>query len=102
DKNQLAVKQTKFKFGVGNDDAAFTGVIARKVVDLQTRRANAFARPASGNFARLLERNVFVVGGFGFGRGGEDRLRQFGRFFQVASEFDAAGGLRFLIFFPAR
>ena len=99
--NQFAVAQTKFELGVGDDDATLASVITSGLVNLQAQIPRLGRQFGANDFLRLLERNVFVMSGLGFGGRREDGFGQFGGFGQASRELDAADHLRLLIFLPA-
>jgi hypothetical protein len=57
---------------------SITCVVAGELVNLQAQVAGLVRDVGAENFLRLGERDVFVVAGFGFGRGCEDRFGQLG------------------------
>ena len=93
----LPVEQAELEFGVGDDDAAFAGVVARGLVDLQAQRRAPARRCRPRRFARLRSNGMFsswpvsaLVAGVKIGSGNS---RGFG---QSGGQLDAADGLRFL------
>src|SRR5207302_9701466 len=84
----------------GHDYSAFAGVIAPGRINLQTQIFDPLGRFLTENLRTLLNVDVFVMAGFGFGGGRENWFRQLRAKLQTRRQFDSANALRFLIFFP--
>ncbi len=99
--DQLPLEHAELEFRIRDDDAALPGIIAARLVDHQAQVARLRGEIRADDLARLVERNVFVVAGFGFGRWREDGFGQFGGFGQAGGQLDAADGLRLPVFLEA-
>ena len=96
--NLAVLVQTKFKFGVGNDDAALQSISSTFFVDsdsVVTQLQSIFFATARiqffQDFDALLYADVFVmVTDFSLGAGGEDRFSQLLGFLQAFGKFNAA------------
>ncbi len=100
DEDEFAIGQAKFEFGVGDDDAALESIFGGEGINLEAEFFGEFSDFFAGDFTGLFEGDIFVVTGFGFGRGGENWFGQLGGILQTGRQFDAADGTGFLVIFP--
>ena len=71
---QFIAEQPEFKFCVGDDNSMLCCVFAAGSVDFQTEITDALGHIATDRVAAFFPINIFVVTGFAFRRGREDRL----------------------------
>src|SRR6202142_410649 len=93
---------SKFKLGVGDDNAALPRIIRRLRVNAQRKVAKLAAQAGIDQLAHFFERNVDVVPSRSLGRRREDRLRQLVRFLHSRWQLDAADRACSLVLLPSR
>src|SRR5579863_247559 len=98
---ESAVEQAELELGVSEDDSAGLGICGRSTIDIDADCADAFSKFYTDERRGLLERNIFVVPGGGFGGGSENGLGQMIRFAQAGWERNAADFAGGLVVLPA-
>ena len=95
--------ETKFKLGVGDDDAARGSVLHCLVIQVQADAAHALGQIRADGVHHLIEADVLVViAERSLGCGREQRLRQTLGLAQTRRQRNAAHSTAGLIVFPAR
>src|SRR6266853_1529868 len=102
DPDQFIVEQAKFKFRVGEDDAARFSIISGAMIDLQAYGADSFGKVFANERCRLVEGDVFVMAGGGFCGRRKDRFWQGIRLAQSRGQLNAADFSGNAIVFPTR
>ncbi len=100
DPDQFPVEQAKFKFRVGENDAARFGIGNRAAIDFETDGADSLGKFLADERCSVVERDVFVMAGGRFCCGRKDGFRQAVGFGQAAREWNAADFSSNTIVFP--
>src|SRR5262249_20578537 len=93
---------TEFDLGVGDDDAAHSGVRGTAGVDPQSQGAQLLRDLAALLVHHIREGDGFVVALGGLSTRGEDRFRQYVAIAQTARQCDAGNRPGALVFLQAR
>src|SRR5260370_256292 len=102
DPDQFIIEQAKFKFRVGEDDAARLSIGCGAMVDLQAYSADFVGKVFADERCGLVKGNVLVMAGGGFGCWRENWFWKAIRLAQSRGQLNAADFSRDAIVFPAR
>src|SRR5207248_8493614 len=103
DENPVAGGElTPFEFGVGDEDAAGSGIVGGAAVNVEAAAAEFLGYRRSRDLCHLFPGNVDVVAGFFFGGGREDRLGELLTLAETARQRNATDLAALAVLFPPR